>query len=115
MRNNAKLDLWIIGLVASLLVPDHALARGVLIRGNKKHPHQVSLHLQEHCLLQADLIIALDEQEQRPFVRERISGWENKIEYWHVHDLHLATADEALLKLEHEVRGLVERLARTGA
>lgn len=35
----------------------------------------------------ASLIIARDEDEHRLMIRSRFPEWENKIEYWLVHDL----------------------------
>ena|ERR1041384_7178158 len=82
-------------------------ARGIAVPDDTRQP----LPLQETDLLQADLVIALDEQEHRPLLRVVFPAWENKVEYWHVHDLHLSPAEEALPALESEIRKLIERLA----
>jgi protein-tyrosine phosphatase len=58
----------------------------------------------------ADLIIALDEDEHRPMMRERFPDWEQKIDYWLVHDLDQWEAAMALSLIEREVRQLVNQL-----
>ena len=81
--------------------------RNVEIRSNHRPPIQVELRDFES----ADLVIALDEQEHRPYMQGRFPDWTDRIEYWQVGDLHITTADEALSLAEHEVRSLIERLA----
>lgn len=58
----------------------------------------------------ADLIIALDEAEHRPMMRERFPDWENRIQYWLVHDLDQWGADTALALIEQLVQRLVAEL-----
>jgi protein-tyrosine phosphatase len=58
----------------------------------------------------ADLIIALDKDEHRPMMRERFPGWEQKIDYWLVHDLDQWEAKKTLSLIETEVSQLVNRL-----
>jgi protein-tyrosine phosphatase len=95
-------------------ISEHAInglqSRGISVGEDLRFPIQ----LQEQDLKQADLIIALDEQEHRPYMTQRFPDWVNKIEYWHVHDLHLSTANDALPVAEREIRALVERLLRNG-
>lgn len=50
-------------------------------------------------------IIALNEIEHRPLVRERFSGWADKVEFWHVDD-----TPGALPVIEKEIMGLIARL-----
>lgn len=83
-------------------------ARGIEIGENNRFPIQ----LQEHDLVEADLIIALKEAEHRLYLEERFPGWADKVVYWHVHDLGLAPAEKALPEIEQEVRILIERLSR---
>jgi protein-tyrosine phosphatase len=59
-------------------------------------PIRFPTRLQESDLTHADRVIALKEAEHRPYLAERFSGWEDRVEYWHIHDLDLASADEAL-------------------
>ena len=92
-------------------ISEHAirglLSRGISLGENPRFP----LRVQVQDLEDADLIIALDEQEHRPHMRQRFPDWENKIEYWHIRDLHLSTADDALPVADQEIRALVERLS----
>ena len=65
-------------------------------------------------LQSADLIVALKEMEHRPLLDKRFAGWADRVEYWHVHDLDFAGADEALPQIRQHVIELVERLKRNG-
>ena len=68
--------------------------------------------LTESDLRRADRRIALKEAEHRPFIRTLFPEWEAQIEYWHVHDLDVRTADEALAEIEAQVIALVHQLVR---
>lgn len=59
---------------------------------------------------EADLIIAVKESEHRPFMTQKFPQYADQVEYWHIHDLNIASASEALPILEGAVRGLIERL-----
>ena len=61
-------------------------------------------------LEQADLVVALKEDEHRPLLAAKFDGWADRVEYWHVHDLDLAGPDEALPQIANYVESLVERL-----
>jgi protein-tyrosine phosphatase len=82
-------------------------ARGIEVGQDTRSPIQ----LQEQDLAQADLIIAMKETEHRPYVEKRFSRWAERVEYWHVHDLDGASADEALSEIERKVRALIQRLS----
>ena len=62
----------------------------------------------------ADLLVALKEAEHRPLLRQRYPGWEERVEYWHIHDVDFAPAEDALREIERHVVALVERLAGDG-
>lgn len=83
---------------------------GIIVDSDVRNP----LPLEEQDLLRADRIVALDEQEHRPLLRVTFPAWENKVEYWHVHDLHKTPADEALTALGYEICTLIDRLAQSG-
>jgi len=79
---------------------------GVSEDGRKRFPIPVC----EDDLARADLVIAIDEQEHRPYLEERFPDWPDRVRYWHVHDLDLTSADDALPAIEREVDALVRRL-----
>jgi protein-tyrosine phosphatase len=81
--------------------------RGVGVGDHHRSPIQV----QTRDFEQTDLVIALDEQEHRPYMERWFPDWANRIEYWHVGDLHIMTAEEALSVADVEVRALVRRLS----
>jgi protein-tyrosine phosphatase len=64
------------------------------------------------CDLQsADLVVALKQAEHHPLLRSRFPGWEERVTYWHVHDLDAATPAEALGEIETRVNRLIDDLA----
>jgi protein-tyrosine phosphatase len=80
--------------------------RGVLVDDNHRPP----LSLTESDLERSDLVVAVKEQEHRPEIRRQFPDWEDRVEYWDVHDLDCATPHESLPYLEDRIRQLVERL-----
>jgi protein-tyrosine phosphatase len=45
-------------------------------------------------------------------LRQRLPEWENRVEYWHVHDVDFAPPTQALAEIELHVEALVTRLQR---
>ncbi len=108
----------------------HALrgleARGISVDEPIPPPRQV----EERDLEEADLVIALKEAEHRPLLAERFPQWLDRaegdgksgdweidrapVEYWHIHDLDLSPAEEALAEIERGIRDLIPRLAQDG-
>jgi protein-tyrosine phosphatase len=75
-------------------------------------PIRCPLPLTRHDLEIANLTIAVKETEHRPLMQTYFPTWEHKIEYWEIHDLDFATADEALPLLRLHVDALFERLSQ---
>lgn len=73
----------------------------------ERYPVQVT----EAELAGAAQVIALKEAEHRPMLTASYPGWEDRVTYWHIHDLDQATAVEALGEIGELVRGLVQELA----
>lgn len=100
----------ILGADNTDVISEHAVnglrRLGVGIGNNHRAPIQV----QAQDFEQADLVIALDEQEHRPSMQRWFPDWADRIEYWQVGDLHITTAEEALALAEREVRVLLQRL-----
>jgi protein-tyrosine phosphatase len=96
---------WNIGPISP-----HALAalqaRNIPPADPSRHP----IGCRESDMAAATRIIALKEAEHRPYIAQRLPAWADRVEYWHVHDLDRATADEALPEIEHLVRGLMDSL-----
>jgi protein-tyrosine phosphatase len=83
-------------------------ARAVAVPETLRFPLQLTT---EH-LTEADLVIALKEAEHRPMMAERFPTWEDRTEYWHIHDLNLASAEVAMAEIEAAIVALVERLSK---
>lgn len=60
---------------------------------------------------QAYQIIALKEAEHRQYILARHPAFADRVEYWHVHDLDRATAEEAIPQIERQVIDLIKRLS----
>jgi protein-tyrosine phosphatase len=58
----------------------------------------------------ADLTIALKEDEHRPMLAGKYAGWENRVTYWHVHDVDGAAPEQALAEIEQLVERLIDEL-----
>jgi protein-tyrosine phosphatase len=58
----------------------------------------------------ADLVVAVKEEEHRPLVRERFAGWEDRLDYWNIHDIEDAAPADALKVLAQEIHRLLLRL-----
>lgn len=77
--------------------------------------HRLPLTVCESDLASAAHIVALKEAEHRPLLQERFPAWEQRVEFWHIHDVDGAEPDVALAELETEVAGLMARLRHNGA
>jgi protein-tyrosine phosphatase len=63
----------------------------------------------------ADRIIAVKEAEHRAIVESRFAAWRDMVEYWRIHDLDCAPAEQAIPLLERAVSELLERLSAMAA
>ena len=73
-------------------------------------PMRDPIALQQADLESATLTVAVKETEHRALMREKFPRWENRIEYWEVHDLDCATPEESLPVLRDRVDELLKRL-----
>jgi protein-tyrosine phosphatase len=82
--------------------------RGICGVGLERYPQQCSTE----DLESADLIIALKEAEHRPYLLERFAGWEDRVTYWHVHDIDVSVPTDALASLDHQIETLIRQLQK---
>jgi protein-tyrosine phosphatase len=82
-------------------------ARGIPLHQTGERPTALA----REDLTKADKAIALKEAEHRTMMREQFPEHENAIEYWHVHDLDVATPEDALPEIERRVLRLLDELA----
>jgi low molecular weight protein-tyrosine phosphatase len=85
--------------------------RGVTPKGADRFPRQCTVVDLEN----ADHVVALDETEHRPFMRERFFDWERRIQYWRVADVGLLQPDRALSLIDSRVDELLVALALIAA
>jgi protein-tyrosine phosphatase len=83
--------------------------RGIPMTDPVRHPVQCS----QEDLAGADLIIALKEAEHRPYLSTRYPGWEQRVQYWHIHDLDRSGPAEALAEIAALVTALVAELKKS--
>lgn len=81
--------------------------RGCRISENERLP----LQAREKDFTEADEIIALNESEHRPLIRERFPNWEETIKYWKIGDIDKTPAEEALSDIEKQVEQLISILS----
>jgi len=77
------------------------------------HTAPTRVALSESDLQRAVQVIALDEWEHRPLMREQFPEWERRIRYWSVPDLDRAAVDDALCQIERLVLQQVTLSARS--
>ncbi|MBI5691212.1 MAG: low molecular weight phosphatase family protein [Verrucomicrobia bacterium] len=82
-------------------------ARRIELHHTGAHPRT----LQRADLEQAHRTIALKEAEHRPLMRQLFPAWENRIEYWTIHDIDAASPATALPLLETLVLSLLHQCA----
>jgi protein-tyrosine phosphatase len=58
----------------------------------------------------AQVVIALKEAEHRPLLAKRFPGWENRVSYWHVHDIDVANPVKAVAAMDRLVRDLIRNI-----
>jgi protein-tyrosine phosphatase len=95
----------------SVLALQGLATRGIRVPEDDRFPLQVC----EQDLRLADLVIALKEIEHRPLLEQRFPLWPERIEYWHIDDLDVATSETALAAIDQEVTKLLARLSRAHA
>ncbi|WP_261341845.1 arsenate reductase/protein-tyrosine-phosphatase family protein [Mucisphaera calidilacus] len=79
--------------------------------GLEPDPARLPLQVVEEELASAALVVAIKEAEHRQRLAAKFPGWEERVRYWHVHDLDGATPEEALGELEVLVGELVDEMA----
>lgn len=75
------------------------------------NPNRIAQLLELEDLERATQIIALKEAEHRPLMRNDFPTWENRTEYWHIHDLDAAEPSETLNALEEAIKLLIKKLS----
>jgi protein-tyrosine phosphatase len=87
--------------------------RGLEARGIQLHePVRFPLQAKKDDLAEAEVVIALKEEEHRPLIEERFPAWADRVEYWDIDDVEQAPPRKSLSEMERRVKQLVERLAQ---
>jgi protein-tyrosine phosphatase len=87
-------------------VLDALAERGLAPRSGNRVPQQCT----RTDLQAADHIVALNEAEHRPLLIERFPEWEDRVEYWHIHDVTDTASAVALSSIADQIDLLVDRL-----
>jgi protein-tyrosine phosphatase len=80
--------------------------RGILAAGSMRLPLQCSTD----DLERADIVVAMKEAEHRQLVRDRYSSWEQRVIYWHVHDIDAGTPDQAIAAISGLIADMIRKL-----
>jgi len=80
--------------------------RGVTPKGDRRFPRQCVLE----DLERAQCVVALNEAEHRPLMRERFPQWETRIQYWNIEDVGFLDPKIALATLDADVNALLKEL-----
>jgi hypothetical protein len=60
------------------------------------------------------LVVAMKEAEHRFLLAKKFPGWENRVLYWHVHDIDAANPTEVLPTIDRLVLELVRAFQKPG-
>ncbi len=86
-------------------------SQAMAIRGLRPaEPVRFPMALSEEDLAAADVVIALKEAEHRRMVARQFPAWPDRVRYWHIHDLDLATGEQATAEIEELVVELISQL-----
>jgi protein-tyrosine phosphatase len=85
---------------------DRLRSRGVTPKGDRRFPRQCVLE----DLQRAQYVVALNEPEHRPLMRERFPQWETQIQYWNIEDVDYLDPKIALAAIDAEVNALLKDL-----
>lgn len=85
--------------------------RGLTARGATRFPRQCTVF----DLANANHVVALDESEHRPLIRERFSEWEHRIEYWDIADVELMKPYYALSLIDAKIDAFLAELGTISA
>jgi len=66
-------------------------------------------------LAQAQVIIALKDEEHRPMIRKLFPDWEGRVVFWDVGDQPAVTPDDGLAAIERQVEELIDELREAEA
>ena len=94
------------GFYLSPQTEEHLLARNIDLRHTAADKQQLS----EQDLADANLIIALKDDEHRPMVHTMFPEWEEKMLFWDVGDQPHVAPDEGLGQIHAHVLELIEEL-----
>ena len=89
----------------------HLTARKMEVRHTAPDRRQLS----EEDLENAQMIIALKDEEHRPMMRTQFPEWEERVVYWDVGDQPEVTPDDGLAAIERQVEELIDELREAEA
>jgi len=81
---------------------------------DRRHTGTRRMPLSRQDLAGADQVIALKRLEHYPMMEHQFPGWQDRIQYWAVHDVDLATPEKALGEIDTLVSKLVDSLEASG-
>ena len=87
-------------------VLDHLKTLGFPVQTDPRVPARLEII----DLETADLVVAINEVEHRPFLSRQFEQWAEQTIYWDVPDLNLMTTEDAFSRIEKHVKALIRQL-----
>jgi protein-tyrosine phosphatase len=95
----------------SISTRDALACRGIPIHQTAARKTSIT----ENDMRKATVRIALKEAEHRPLIQALLPAWDDKIVYWHIHDVDVAPPHKTIPLLEAKVIDLINELKQTTA
>lgn len=93
------------------LLSPHTVTRLAQLRIPEEFTSPRPVQCSNEDLATASVIVALKEAEHRPMLEELHPGWEDRVRYWHVHDVDFSAPTQALPEIETLVGSLLDDVA----
>lgn len=87
-----------------------ALERLEILQIPVPQPQRESLQVTFSDLENAQLVVAMYDDEHRPFVQNSFPEWIERIEFWRVPDIDITLPSVALPAIQEQVENLINRL-----
>jgi protein-tyrosine phosphatase len=81
--------------------------RGIMLHHGPRYP----LQAEAGDFHSANMIIALQQAEHQPYIRDRYAAWAKRVHYWHVHDVTPTHAYDPLREIDREIQRLILHLS----
>ena len=92
-------------------ISPHTVKRLAQLRIPESYTSVRPVQCSNEDLATAVCVIALKEAEHRAMLTELHPGWQDRVRYWHVHDMDFSDPSQALPEIEELIAALLEEVA----